>query len=301
MLVVYNFVTIVLEAELIMNKNAVIACLIFILSSNFVQAFNLDMTVDDEIRKNYNSSKLVDDTHTGSSEEESLPSLPEISKYDNQNESVNKVIDKEVSTAMPAPKTSIVANTVKIWKGTSFDVVNSTNISDWLAKGNTVKFKTKAPIKKWKYTIPAGTVFTGEIMEVHRPQITCNGGLVVIRVRSMTYKGQTIPINAYITRADDKKIFLNNIKGDRTYLKTTWKKGNWGRAMFGKMWNLTTDLGDDAATLILCPFPFVYGTVCWGVNTITSPICAFFSKGGHVSIPAGSDFRIKFLDSVYIE
>ena len=66
MLVVYNFVTIILEAELSMNKNAIIACLIFIMSTNFVQAFDLDMTVDDEIRKNYNSSKLVDDTHTGS-------------------------------------------------------------------------------------------------------------------------------------------------------------------------------------------------------------------------------------------
>ena len=284
-----------------MNKNAIIACLIFIMSTNFVWAFDLDMTVDDEIRKNYNSSKLVEDTHTGNSEDESLPSLPEISKYDKQNDSVNKVIDNEVLTVTQLPKASIIANTVKIWKGTSFDVVNATKINDWLAKGNTVKFRTKAPIVKRKYTIPAGTTFTGEILEVHRPQITCNGGLVVIRIRSMTYKGQTIPINAYITRADDKKIFLNNIKGDRTYLKTTWKKGSWGRNMFSKMWNLTTNLGDDAATLILSPFPFVYGTVCYGVNTIVSPICAFFSKGGHVSIPAGSDFRIKFLDSVYIE
>ena len=200
MLVVYKFVTIVLEAELIMNKNAVIACLIFITSTNFVQAFDLDMTVDDEIRKNYNSSKLVEDTYTGSSEEESLPSLPEISKYDKQNETVNKVIDKEIEPVKDIPvQNTITSNAIKIRKGTSFDVVNSTKISDWLAKGNTVKFSTKTSIVKRKYTIPAGTAFTGEILEVHRPQITCNGGLVVIRVRSMTYKGKTVPINAYIT------------------------------------------------------------------------------------------------------
>ena len=283
-----------------MNKNVVIACLIFIFSTNYVHAFDLDMTVDDEIRKNYNSSKLINDTHT-QSEEENLPSLPEISKYDKQNDTVNQVIKKEVTVKNSVQNASIVNNTVKITKGTSFNVVNSTKISDWLAKGNTVKFYTKSPIVKRKYTIPANTAFTGEILEVHRPQITCNGGLVVIRVKSMTYKGQNIPINAYITRADDKMIFLNNIKGERTYLKTMWKKGNWGRTLFGRMLNLTVDLGGDGATLLLSPFPFAYGTICLGLNTLASPICAFFSKGGHVSIPSGSQFRIKFLDSVYIE
>lgn len=278
-----------------MSKNALIACLILIISTNYVRAFDLDLTVDDEIRKNYNSSKLVDDTHTGSKAEESLPALPEISKYGKQNENKSGSSVKQIS------RTSIIANTVKIRKGTSFDVVNSTKISDWLAKGSIVKFRTTSPIVKRKYTIPAETTFSGEVLDVHSPQITCNGGLVVIRLHSMTYKGRTIPINAYITRADDKKIFLNNIKGDRTYFKTMWEKGNWGRALFGKMWNLTVNLGGDGVTLILSPFPFVYGTICLGLNTIVSPICAFFSKGGHVSIPAGSDFRIKFLDSVYIE
>lgn len=283
-----------------MNKKVFIAYLLFMLSTNYAYAFDLDMTVDDEIRKNYNSSKLVNDTHT-QMDEESLPSLPEISKYDKQNETVNQVIDKEISVKNSVQNSNIISNTVKISKWTSFNVVNSTKISDWLVKGNTVKFYTKSPIVKRKYTIPANTVFTGEILEVHRPQITCNGGLVVIRVRSMTYKGKTIPINAYITRADDKIIFLNNIKGERTYLKTMWQKGNWGRTLFGKMLNLTVDLGGEGSTLLLSPFPFAYGTICLGLNTLTSPICAFFSKGGHVSIPSGSSFRIKFLDAAYIE
>ena len=116
----------------------------------------------------------------------------------------------------------------------------------------------------------------------------------------MIYKGRTIPLNAYVTRADSKKIFLNNIKGERNYLKTMWKKGNWGRTLFGRMLNLTVSLGGDGATLLLSPFPFAYGTICLGVNTLVSPITAFFSKGGHVSIPAGSEFRIKLLDDAYI-
>ena len=275
-----------------MNINILIALSLISLSLNRAYAFDLDMTVDDEIRKNYNSEKLIKDTNTQT--EENLPALPEISKYQQE---VSKEAAKEVYTPPPVINTG----TVKIRSGSSFNVVNSTKISDWMRKGATVKFITKSAIHKRKYSIPANTVFTGEVIESHQPQITCNGGLVVIRVRSMLYKGQTIPINAYVTRADDKMIFLNNIKGDRTYLKTMWKKGNWGRTLFGRMFNLTVNLGGDGATLLLSPFPFAYGTICLGLNTLASPICAFFSKGGHVNIPAGSQFRIKLLDDAYID
>ena len=253
-------------------------------------AFDLDMTVDDEIRKNYNPTKLIKDTNT-----EELPELPDILQKEVKNTQSNQIVKQSYT---PPPVQNI--GSVKIKDGTSFNVVNSSKISDWLSKGTTVKFTTKNAIQKKNYTIPAGTVFSGEVLESHRPQITCNGGLVVIRIRSMIYKGRTIPLNAYVTRADSKKIFLNNIKGERNYLKTMWKKGNWGRTLFGRMLNLTVSLGGDGATLLLSPFPFAYGTICLGVNTLVSPITAFFSKGGHVSIPAGSEFRIKLLDDAYI-
>lgn len=266
-------------------------------------AFDLDMTVDDDIRKNYNSTKLQQDTHTEDSEE-LLPILPEISKHNNaEKNETQQTVNKEINTPIKEPNYTTpkaLSGNIKIRKGTTFNVINSTKVNDWLAKGNTIKFYTKEPIIKKKYTIPANTIFYGEIIETHQPQITCNGGLVVIRVRKMIYKGQTVPINAYITRANDKIIFLNNIKGNRTYLKTTYKKGNWGRAMFNKMMTLTINLGGEGSTLILSPFPFAYGTICLGINTLTSPICAFFSKGGHVSIPTGSQFKIKLLEDTFI-
>ena len=44
-------------------------------SLEHAHAFDLDMTVDDDIRKNYNSSKLVKDTKTD--DVETLPALPD--------------------------------------------------------------------------------------------------------------------------------------------------------------------------------------------------------------------------------
>lgn len=267
-----------------------ILILIALLICRHAHAFDLDMTVDDDIRKNYNSSQLVKDTHTDDTEE-ALPALPEISKY------------KEPETTekyTPTPTITTTRGRTKIHKGSTFNVASTVKISDWLQRGSIVKFTVNNPIIKRNYTIPKGTTFIGEVIEVHQPQISCNGGLVVIRIRSMLYKGQTIPINAYVTKADSHKIFLNNIKGDRRYLKTTWKKGNWGRTMFNKMMTLTVNLGGEGSTLLLSPFPFAYGTLCFGLNTLTSPICAFFSKGGHVSIPARSKFTIRLLDDAYI-
>ena len=284
-------------------KKVIFLYLIILLSCQSCLAFDLDMTVDDDIRKNYNSGKLRHDMHTEDTHE-SLPTLPDISKYnESAKNETQQTVKEEINVPAKEPDYTVpkaLSGNIKIRKGTVINVVNSTKVNDWLAKGNTIKFYTKEPLVKKKYTIPANTVFYGEIIETHQPQITCNGGLVVIRVRKMVYKGQTVPINAYITRANDKMIFLNNIKGNRTYLKTTYQKGNWGRTMFNKMMTMTINLGGDGSTILLSPFPFAYGTICIGLNTLTSPICAFFSKGGHVSIPTGSQFKIKLLEDTFV-
>lgn len=280
------------------------------LMPNFGHAFDVDESIDDEIRKNYNPNKLVNDTGIQSSAldkslqadnikppDENLPSLPNITKHG----ASTKTSDiKDLTITSKRNYVPYQGGNIKIRKGKSFDVVNESGISDWQVRGTRVKFTLSSNTHGKGYTIPVGTVFQGEIIESHRPQITCNGGLVVLRIDSMLYKGQTVPIKAYVTRADDKKIFLNNIKGDRTYLKTMWKKGNWGRTLFNKMMTLTISLGAEGSTFILSPFPLAYGTICLGANAITSPICAFFTKGGKVSIPAGSKFRIKLLEDTFI-
>ena len=271
-----------------------ITLFLLIFCSLHANAFDLDMTVEDDIRKNYNSSRLIKDTNT--EESELIPSLPANLKEESSRQKTN---NKNQTTYTPPPKL-ITNGNIKIRKGTSFNVINITKITDWQIKGTTVKFKTTSIINKRGYSLPAGTVFVGEIIESHQPQVSCNGGLVVIRIRNMIYKDNTVNINAYITRANDKIIFLNNIKGERTYMKTVWKKGNWGRALFGRMLTLTVNLGSEGSTFLLSPFPFLYGTICLGANTLISPVTAFFQKGGHVSIQSGKQFKIKLLDDTYI-
>ena len=292
-----------------MKKNVfftlIIICFVINLY-NLGHAFDLDETVDDEIRKNYNPTKISDDMglkqikssrlQDNTSVDEELPELPNIGK--------NKPSDSKVSSISkqtPPVQLPIYRNgNIRIHKGTVFPVVSSGAISDWQRTGTSVKFTTQKQKSGKGYTIPAKTVFYGEIIETHQPQISCNGGLVVIRITSMIYKGQTVPLKGYLIQANGKKIFFNNIKGKRTYLQTMYKKGNWGRTLFGRMLSLTINLGGSGSTILLSPFPLAYGTICLGANTLISPITAFFSKGGHVSIPAGSSFKIRLLDDIYI-
>ena len=265
---------------------------------NSGHAFDLDETVDDDIRKNYNPSKLTNDVGTCVSTDESLPDLPAITKY---NSSAKKT-DSSITNTVAAPKSNIYQKgNIRIKKGTVIHAASNGAVSDWQGKGAKIKFTSKNIVNGKGFTIPAGTPFWGEIIETHQPQVSCNGGLVVIRIYAMIYKNQTVPIKGYIARANDKNIFLNNIKGQRTYLKTMYKKGNWGRTIFSRMLTLTINLGGSGSTVLLSPFPLAYGTICLGANTLVSPITAFFSKGGHVSIPAGSNFKIKLLDDVYVD
>lgn len=290
-------------------KNTLIIASLYIIFTCQGHAFDIDATVDDEIRKNYNPSQLIEDVGGKDTAlekkiqappkvqiDENLPALPSIS----ETKSTPRA-DIESKPLPPISAKPYTGGNIKVKAGTSFNVTNNNSISDWQRKGTTVRFTTKGNTFGKYYTIPSGTVFQGEIIESHQPQITCNGGLIVIKVDSMFYKGQRVPVVAYVTRANDKKIFFNNIKGKRTYWQTTWKKGNWGRTIFDKMLTVSIGLGAESSTLILTPFPFAYGTLCLGVNTITSPICAFFSKGEHISIPAGSNFRIKLVDEVMID
>ncbi len=247
-----------------------------------VFALDLDTTVDDEIRKNYNSEQLID---------EALPALPKFLQEEQAQvkPDTTEVIKKKLTPAVYRGK---------IKKGTKIPVISDSKISDWLRKGTKVTFHTKSQIFAKGITIPAGTKFYAEVEDSHQPQITCNGGLVVLKVHSIVLNNSVTPIDGYITRANNKKIFLNNIKGKRTFWKTLWNKTSFGRRLFDRMLTLTANLGKDGATIILSPFPFCYGTVVLGLNTLTSPLFALFSKGGHVSIPAGTEFVIKLQDDV---
>lgn len=269
---------------------------------NTALALELDMSVDEEIRKKYDSSKL---------ENTVLPPLPKIDDSQNKTTPINNTTTKQITSI---PKVTPTYTTevrpqitpadkkaaIKIFRWTTFETKSNQKINNWLSVGSSVSFTTTAPVYKKNITIPTGTIFKGTITDVHKPQATGNGGLVVIKITSMTFNGKTYPVNAKITKANAKNIYLNNIKGQRQYWANAGKQVDKGEAFYQKARKTSTKLANNPVGIIISPIPTIVGVAGYTVSTAISPITSIFAKGGNVSIPTGSSFEIRLNESAYI-
>lgn len=269
---------------------------------NTALALELDMSVDEEIRKKYDSSKL---------ENTVLPPLPKIDNFQNkttpinntttqQKTSIPKVTPKYTTEVRPQITPADKKAAIKIFRWTTFETKSNQKINNWLSVGSSVSFTTTAPVYKKNITIPTGTIFKGTITDVHKPQATGNGGLVVIKITSMTFNGKTYPVNAKITKANAKNIYLNNIKGQRQYWANAGKQVDKGEAFYQRARKTSTKLANNPIGIIISPIPTIVGVAGYTVNTAISPITSIFAKGGNVSIPTGSSFEIRLNESAYI-
>lgn len=269
---------------------------------NTALALELDMSVDEEIRKKYDSSKL---------ENTVLPPLPKIDNSQNKTTPINNTTTQQITSI---PKVTPTYTTevrpqitpadkkaaIKIFRWTTFETKSNQKINNWLSVGSSVSFTTTAPVYKKNITIPTGTIFKGTITDVHKPQATGNGGLVVIKITSMTFNGKTYQVNAKITKANAKNIYLNNIKGQRQYWANAGKQVDKGEAFYQRARKTSTKLANNPIGIIISPIPTIVGVAGYTVNTVISPITSIFAKGGNVYIPTGSSFEIRLNESAYI-
>lgn len=286
-------------------------------------SLELDMSVDEEIRKNYNPSKL---------ELDALPPIPEIKNTAPKSSVPNVTTTKPTTTAATqksvsstsqqppnsVPSTDFAKNTgrvkkdlpktstkddfaaIKIKKGTKFLVKSQTAVSDYSRAGAGLTFVSLEPVTKRYITIPAGTVFKGIVVESHQPQATGNGGLIVLKADKLIYKGSTYSMDAKITKAGGKKIFFNNIKGKRQYWKGVGAQIDKGENFYQKSRRASKKLADNPVGVIISPIPTIAGVVVYAVNFVGSPLFSIYYKGGHISLPAGTLYEIKLNEDLFI-
>src|SRR5574344_2066795 len=180
-----------------------------------VLAADLDLSVDEDIRRNYNPSKL---------EEDMLPPLPSILiNGGNSVKTENPVQTKSVeaksqtqpqkqpqtkaqkTTSQPQKITHIPqqvytksyngSGTIK--KGTKFKTRLYTALSDKSPKGGRLTLVSTYPVTTTCLTIPSGAHFSGVVLDSHSSQFLGNGGLLVIKVDKLILNGASYPINAY--------------------------------------------------------------------------------------------------------
>lgn len=268
---------------------------------------DIDASVDYEIRRKYHPNKIENDL---------LPSLPNKLKNDKplqSSEDFTKPYEKPVTkttTVQQPTKQQVITQhpqkyksygqTLALKRGTSFTIRNTSSISDRMTEGTKVYFKLPKPIKTKYFTLPENTRFVGVISDSHSPQLTGNGGLVVIRIEKVIINGRTQEVSGKVTKANYKRIYFNNIKGKRKYWSNLAKSIAPGKRFNDKMWKSTKKLASEGVTFIFSPFTLASGLIVFGANIVASPVIAIFSKGGSISIPADTAFRIKLTEDVTI-
>lgn len=68
-------------------------------------------------------------------------------------------------------------------------------------------------------------------------------------VESMVFKGTTRSVHAKITKANHKKIFVNNIKGERKYAKGIVESTKFGQKFYRKSMRGTAKLSQNLGHL----------------------------------------------------
>ena len=281
-----------------------------LLFSSHCFAFELDTSVDEEIRKNYNPSAL----------EQNLPALPKTAPSQSATTkttatTTNKttpVVPKTQPVSQPSKPQLVIkkmdndykfdkSTAIRIKKGTKFRVKSNCVISDYQREGTRVSFISIKPVTQRYITINEGTRFNAVVEDSHLPQFTGNGGLIVLMVDGIVVNGSTKSVHAKITKANMKKVFLNNIKGKRGYIKGVSRQVDKGENFYKKTRRTSTKLADNPVGLIISPIPTVFGAVVYAVNLVGSPVFAIWAKGSRISIPAGSEFEIKLLEDVYLQ
>ena len=278
-----------------MLKKIFINLLILTISAMPVLAFDLDMSVDDTIKKQYDTGKLEQDVLNNNINQTQKQSIKN---------STSKSLPSATLDYSPTPMVITKADNVytkKIPQWKTFTAKSNQAISGYSRKGTKISFTTTENIYKKEVTIPAGTTFYGEIVNSHGAQSTGNGALVVLKITSMTYNGTTYQVRGKITKAKSKKIFFNNIKGQRQYIAGIGKQIDKGENFYKKTRRVSSKMSDNPILVILSPIPTLVGFVSYAGCTALSPITALTTKGGNLNLPAGSVFEIKLLDRVYVK
>lgn len=290
-----------------LNRLIITFIIINLIQYPALAVLDIDMSVDQEIRRQYNPNKIENDL---------LPPLPDNLKNDiplkpnfptqqptKPTTSTNSSSNANKTTTVPLKEAKISKPSGKklvLKRGTKFTVRLTSGISDRMSVGTKIYFRLSKPIKTKYFSLPENTRLVGVVVDSHTPQISGNGGLLVLKIDNIVINGRTQEINAKVTKANYKKVFFNNIKGKHSYWKSVEKSIKPGKRFYDKTWATTKKLANSNMTIIFSPFTLVAGVMVFGVNIIGSPLFAMFSKGGNLSIPANTPFELKLLEDTTI-
>ncbi len=273
-----------------MKKFLAVYFVCFLLSSP-AYCIYADDSIDANIKNKYQTNKI---------EKDFLPALPKIDSAPqwDQGTVFTPVQSEKVNTYSESYNKEY--KEIKVRKGTKFKSKINMSVSDKVPRGTKVTFTSVYPETSRYLTIPSGTLIRGIVIDSHTPQLSGNGGLIKIKANEIKYKNSTYYIDGDIHLVNYKRVFFNNVKGQRTYLKNMSRIIQPGKKFLGKTWRMSNSL-NDGVEIILIPFALGSGIIVFAANIIVSPALALFSTGKPVYIQENSFVEIKLKEDAIIK
>lgn len=190
--------------------------------------------------------------------------------------------------------------TVLLPKGIQLRVINESKISDYLLEGQKIVFLTTQEFKTAGLTVPKNTKLIARVEDSHKPQLSCNGGLVGVKFVAIDLNGRSQNIEGKIIKLKTDNVYFSNLKGEHTYMKNVCKKAKWGQKKFNQYSKTSHKLANEGPKVIIAPFPYLAGCALAAASTLSSPATALLAKGGHLTIPPKTVFTMKFCSDTRI-
>lgn len=218
--------------------------------------------------------------------------IPQLSQ-ETQTRNIN-----DIHTNINRLQNDIELDTIKLEKGRKFIVISDRNLNSTNQQPTPVKFESvqKEYIAYDKQ--PSKVIFQGKVEKTHKPRLAGKSGTIKIKLEKITIDKITYPVNALISKIDNKRVFFNTLSGTPVYVANLSETINNG--------TIDSQLKDPCTNHICTdktytkPFIFLGAAALQAADLLLSPIASLFKPGKDLNIPEKTYFEIKLNKDMYV-
>lgn len=189
-------------------------------------------------------------------------------------------------------------DTIKLEKGRKFFVISEQNLNNNSVEGIPVRFDSVQKEYLAYNKAPSKITFHGIIEKAAKPRLAGKSGTVKVKLEKITVDNITYPVEALITKMDNKNVHMGVLVAPSKYLNNLADTAN-----DGIIHNSIKDpCGSDTCSIstIKKPFVFLGAAALQAADLLLSPIVAIGKRGNDVYIPLNTYFEIKLDKELYV-
>src|SRR5574344_46639 len=195
--------------------------------------------------------------------------------------------------------TNMELDTLKLSKGRKFIVVSDRSINDTAMSGTPIVFESVQKEYLSYNKTPAKVVFRGRIAKTNGPKIAGKSGNVKIALEKITIDKITYPVDALISKINNKAVYFNTLSSSPVYLSNLAQVANEGVINTGIKDPCASHMCT-AGTVYTKPLVYLGAAAVQAADLLIAPLAAIGRKGNSLVIPDKTYFEIKLDKDLYV-